>query len=152
MQTVESFADHFGIEFTIQIPDDVRRAYCRFNPRLRVRFGVAKTIGSEPLGIEINCSLRHHPGDLRRTFLHEVAHLMTPGAGHGRAWKRMARALGGSDERCRTHEDAERVLGPAFRQRRHAYRCERCGIAFTRARRITSPMLHLGCGGKIVQA
>jgi predicted SprT family Zn-dependent metalloprotease len=46
-------------------------------------------------GIEAN---REHALD---TILHEVAHALAgPGAGHGPAWKRIARQIGARPERC----------------------------------------------------
>ena len=46
--------------------------------------------------IFINAELLTHGGDklLLETFYHEVAHALTPGAGHGAAWKAMAERLG----------------------------------------------------------
>lgn len=35
---------------------------------------------------------------VRNTILHEIAHALTPGAGHGPVWKAMMRKLGGKPE------------------------------------------------------
>jgi len=40
---------------------------------------------------------RHH---FRNTVLHEIAHILTPGHGHDRVWKAMARRIGCNGERC----------------------------------------------------
>lgn len=34
------------------------------------------------------------------TVLHEVAHALTPGCGHGKAWKIVCKALGGTPQAC----------------------------------------------------
>jgi len=38
--------------------------------------------------------------EIRQVMLHEIAHALTPGDGHGRAWKAKARELGYTGERC----------------------------------------------------
>lgn len=37
---------------------------------------------------------------VRNTILHEIAHALTPGAGHGPKWRAKALAIGCSGERC----------------------------------------------------
>lgn len=47
--------------------------------------------------------------EVRNTILHEIAHALTKGAGHGPAWKAMCVRIGARPERC---YKAERVVQP----------------------------------------
>src|SRR6476659_8376122 len=38
--------------------------------------------------------------EVRDTLLHEIAHALTPGAGHGPRWRAMCRQLGARPVRC----------------------------------------------------
>jgi predicted SprT family Zn-dependent metalloprotease len=66
---------------------------------------------------------------IRDTLLHEIAHAMTPGDGHGRAWREACRRLGARPERCAA--DGEVALPPAP----YALVCDRCGTRYARFRR-----------------
>lgn len=47
---------------------------------------------------------------VRQTILHEVAHALTPGAGHGYTWKVKARTIGYTGDRC--FNESNTVLAP----------------------------------------
>jgi predicted SprT family Zn-dependent metalloprotease len=74
---------------------------------------------------------------VRDVILHEIAHALTPGDGHGPAFKRMARALGCSDTSCIA---TSRVVSspPRF-----ILECPHCGRSWPRYRR---PTAALACG------
>lgn len=38
--------------------------------------------------------------EVHETILHEIAHALTPGAGHGPKWRAMARKIGAKPQRC----------------------------------------------------
>lgn len=40
------------------------------------------------------------PAEVHETILHEIAHALTPGAGHGSEWRAMARKIGAKPQRC----------------------------------------------------
>ena len=50
------------------------------------------------------------PGQVTDTILHEIAHALAgPGAGHGPAWKAIARRLGATPRSCAPESDAARL-------------------------------------------
>jgi len=71
------------------------------------------------------------------TLLHEIAHALTPGDGHGARWRAACRRLGARPERLA--DAAEVVLPPAP----HALVCDRCGKRYPRYRR---SRLRYACG------
>jgi predicted SprT family Zn-dependent metalloprotease len=66
---------------------------------------------------------------VRDTVLHEIAHALTPGAGHGPAWRAACRRVGARPTRCVPEHEV--TLPPAP----YALVCERCGSRFPRYRR-----------------
>lgn len=61
---------------------------------------------------------------VRETILHEIAHALAPGDGHGPIWRAMCRKLGIPAERCFTEKD---VVLPARKPSRYEVGCLRCG-------------------------
>jgi predicted SprT family Zn-dependent metalloprotease len=76
-------------------------------------------------------------GLVRDVILHEIAHALTPGDGHGRAFKRKARELGCSDRSC--VDTALVVTSPPT----YILECPHCGRTWPRYRR---PASALACG------
>ena len=50
--------------------------------------------------------------DVKDVVLHEIAHAMTPGAGHGKDWKRVCRIIGAVPRATKTLPDA---MKPAYK-------------------------------------
>jgi predicted SprT family Zn-dependent metalloprotease len=61
--------------------------------------------------------------EVRDTILHEIAHALTPGDGHGRRWKRMCIQVGAKPVRC--YQD-DQVVTPPRRAARYQIGCGRC--------------------------
>lgn len=82
---------------------------------------------------------------LRETFLHELAHALTPGHRHDLTWRLTFKAIGGKGRR--THSYASMPTRPA----RVVATCDACGYqvkrrkAFPRGRTYT----HTRCGGHL---
>jgi predicted SprT family Zn-dependent metalloprotease len=96
--------------------------------------------------IELNPALRGiGPGEVERTLLHELAHLVAfERAGrrrikpHGREWRRACRELGIPDESA-----GHRLELPSRTiRRRWAYICPACGVRLERVRRMRG---HTAC-------
>lgn len=77
------------------------------------------------------------PEIVRDVILHEIAHALTPGDGHGRLFKRKARELGCSGASC---VPGSQVVAPPPR---FILECPHCGRTFPRYRR---PTTKLACG------
>ena len=101
-------------EFTLD--DSVRRfGCCKYR---------SKTISLSKKIVELN-----GVEAVRDTILHEIAHALTPYAGHGLGWKAMCRAIGAKDRRCYTSEEVV-TPKPKFKAV-----CDRCKREFFRNRR-----------------
>lgn len=83
------------------------------------RFGVCK-YAERKIGLSQKLVRANTIERARETILHEIAHALTPGAHHGPAWVRQARALGIKGERCFNGENTT-LVGKFFGH------CERCG-------------------------
>jgi predicted SprT family Zn-dependent metalloprotease len=70
--------------------------------------------------------------EVRDTILHEIAHALTPGAGHGPRWRAMCRQIGARPARC--FDDAD-VVTPPRRPPRYLFGCPRCDWWVQRHRR-----------------
>ena len=64
------------------------------------------------------------------TILHEIAHALTPGAGHGSEWKKMCVKIGAKPERCYSSEDTTIIAG------KYRAVCGGCGKTHTRHKRV----------------
>jgi predicted SprT family Zn-dependent metalloprotease len=99
--------------------------------------------------IELNPAIRPYGDDeIRRTLLHELAHLIAHVrsgrrriAPHGAEWRQACRDLGIPGESARHRLP----LTPRRQQRRHSYRCPACGQIIRRARRLRTPAACLPC-------
>ena len=98
--------------------------------------------------ISLNPQLVHHPGEIDRTLLHELAHILAQfRAGrrrilpHGAEWRQACCDLGIADEK-RCHSLPFRV---SERARRYLYECPHCQRDFPRVRRIKRAVACLTC-------
>jgi predicted SprT family Zn-dependent metalloprotease len=82
--------------------------------------------------------------EVHETILHEIAHALTPGAGHGPKWRAMAQEIGAKPQRC---ADAN-VNMPAGKWRA----CCTCGYAdiLTRHRKPSRSLYCRRCETRVV--
>jgi predicted SprT family Zn-dependent metalloprotease len=79
---------------------------------------------------------------VRDTILHEIAHALTPGDGHGGRWKRTCREIGATPTRCYTDQE---VVSPPRRAARYEIGCRRCGWWHDRHRRTRRKLVCRTC-------
>ncbi len=85
--------------------------------------------------------------EVRDTILHEIAHALTPGDGHGEKWKNACVQVGAKPIRCYT--DAE-VVSPPRRAARYAIGCRTCGWWMDRHRINRRVLLCKKCSGGVI--
>ena len=86
---------------------------------------------------------------VRDTLLHEIAHALAPGAGHGATWRATCRRIGANPVRC---YDDKTVVSPPRRAGRYAMSCPRCGWTVARHRRTRRKLFCKACRGPVVIA
>lgn len=106
--------------------------------RARLRFGCCKYA---PKQITLSKALTRLNGErsVRNTVLHEIAHALCPGQGHGRAWRAKALEIGCDGRRCYSSRAVEPACAKwvascafcgrsasAHRLRRRSYSCVNC--------------------------
>lgn len=84
---------------------------------------------------------------VRDTLLHEIAHALTPGDGHGRLWKAMCLRIGARPARCYT--DAT-VVSPPRSAPRYEYGCNPCGWWVERRRLAANRFVCKHCCGTLL--
>jgi hypothetical protein len=67
--------------------------------RARRRFGSCSTTRKR-ITLSIYLTKLNDEAEVRDTILHEIAHALTPGDGHGRAWKAACARIGAKPDRC----------------------------------------------------
>jgi predicted SprT family Zn-dependent metalloprotease len=96
--------------------------------RSKVRFGKCN-YGKREISLSRHLVQLNDEKEVRETILHEIAHALAPrGAGHGPAWKSVARSIGCSGQRCYGQE----VRRP---KPRHKATCPSCKRVIYRHRR-----------------
>lgn len=84
---------------------------------------------------------------VRDIILHEIAHLMTMGDGHGERWRAACRQIGAKPERTTTVPAEVRAATA-----KHTLVCTKCGHEIHLHRRpkySVDQYQHVGCGGKL---
>ena len=84
---------------------------------------------------------------VRDTILHEIAHALTPGDGHGEMWKRICRQIGADPRRCYTDEQ---VVSPPRRSAPYEIGCAFCGWWHDRHRRTRRKLVCRACRKPVV--
>jgi predicted SprT family Zn-dependent metalloprotease len=77
--------------------------------------------------VELNCE-----AEVKDTVLHEIAHALTPNAGHGQEWKKVARSIGCSGERCYSISS---VIMPKGKYKTMCPNCKKERVCFRKPKR-----------------
>jgi predicted SprT family Zn-dependent metalloprotease len=85
--------------------------------------------------------------EVRDTVLHEIAHALSPGAGHGAQWRAACARVGARAVRC--YDEAD-VVSPPRRAARYEIGCLACDWWAPRHRRIRRRYVCTKCSGKVV--
>lgn len=70
------------------------------------RFGCCK-YGSKQITLSKHLVELNSEAQVRNTILHEIAHALTPGQHHNHVWKRKAREIGCTGDRCYSSVEVE---------------------------------------------
>lgn len=84
---------------------------------------------------------------VRETILHEIAHALAPGDGHGPQWRAACVRLGITPKRCFTDEE---VALPKRRESRYEIGCAACAWWQSRHRINNRPLLCRRCKGPVI--
>jgi predicted SprT family Zn-dependent metalloprotease len=85
--------------------------------------------------------------EVRDTILHEIAHALTPGAGHGLRWRQKCGEIGARAKRCFTED---RVVSLPRPPARYLFGCPRCDWWVQRHRAARREFQCKQCRGKVV--
>jgi predicted SprT family Zn-dependent metalloprotease len=81
------------------------------------------------------------------TLLHEIAHALTPGDGHGAAWKSKCAEIGAEPRRC---YDEVAVVSPPRKAAPYRYGCRPCGWWVERRRIVSGNYVCSRCRGPVL--
>jgi len=91
-------------------------------------------------------TILNQEANVRETLLHEIAHALTPGDGHGARWKQVCRAVGAKPVRCFTEAE---VHLPARRPAPYVIKCAACRWEVERRRRSRGKLICRSCQGQV---
>jgi predicted SprT family Zn-dependent metalloprotease len=112
----------------------------------RRRFGACR-VQRKQITLSRPLVLLNSPEQVRDTLLHEIAHALTPGDGHGRRWKAKCIEIGAIPRRCYTEDE---VLSPPRSPARYVLCCPACPWETPRRRRPQRRLICTLCRGPVV--
>ena len=92
-------------------------------------------------------TLLNNLDEVRDTLLHEIAHALAPGDGHGAKWRRVCVQIGARPKRC---YDDTTVVSPPRRVASYEMGCSACNWWTPRHRRTGRAYVCKQCRGKVV--
>jgi len=112
----------------------------------RRRFGSCR-YGQKLITLSRPLTMLNTEEQVRDTLLHEIAHALTPGDGHGVRWKQKCRQIGARPVRC-YGDDA--VVSPPRSAARYRLGCLACGWWVDRRRLTRRKLICRQCRGHLV--
>ncbi len=112
----------------------------------RRRFGSCRS-RSKLITLSRPLTMLNGEAEVRDTLLHEIAHALTPGDGHGAKWKAKCVVIGARPQRCYTEES---VVSPARKAAPYEWGCVACNWWVQRRRLTRSRYVCGKCRGKLV--
>lgn len=105
--------------------------------RARRRFGLCD-YGARRISLSKHLTALNSEAQVRDTLLHEIAHALTPGAGHGARWQDACLRLGATPRR---------LCGVEVKQPPAKYLlvCTHCGLELSRERKTRRPLACRRC-------
>ena len=91
-------------------------------------------------------TLLNAEAEVRDTLLHEIAHALTPGQGHGPRWRAKCRELGAKPVRCYRDDS---IVSPPRRSARYEWGCRACGWWVARHRRTRRRFVCARCSSSL---
>jgi predicted SprT family Zn-dependent metalloprotease len=116
--------------------------------RARRRFGSCRP-RSQTITLSAPLTLLNSIDEVRDTVLHEIAHALAPGDGHGQRWRAMCARIGAKPRRCYDDRDG-RVVSPPRRQAPYQIGCLACGWWTARYRRLSRRLVCRTCRQPVV--
>jgi predicted SprT family Zn-dependent metalloprotease len=112
----------------------------------RRRFGSCR-YGQKRITLSRPLTLLNAEDQVRDTLLHEIAHALAPGDGHGAVWRRKCREVGAKPQRCYTDSA---VRSPPRRAAPYTYGCQACGWWVERRRLAENRYVCARCKGQLL--
>ena len=126
--------EHGLIDWTFRF-DHARRRFGSCQPRRRW------------ITLSAPLTLLNTEDEVRDTILHEIAHALTPGAGHNAAWRAACRRIGANPVRCYSDE---KVITPPRRIAPYKIGCPRCNWWHDRHRLTRRKLICRKCRSPVV--
>jgi predicted SprT family Zn-dependent metalloprotease len=112
----------------------------------RRRFGSCWT-GRKTITLSRPLTMLNPEEQVRETLLHEIAHALTPGEGHGPKWKQACMVIGAKPVRCFRETD---VNMPTRRPAPYVIKCATCNWEVERRRRSRGKLVCKSCSQEVV--
>ena len=112
----------------------------------RRRFGCCR-VSEKLITLSRPLTILNSVEQVKDTLLHEIAHALAPGDGHGEKWKAACRRIGARPVRCYT---AGEVASPPRRSAPMRLGCRTCGWWVDRRRVVRRRLICKVCRGVVV--